>query len=306
MGHLINPLSYRLYNIRYWNNNWFLHNKNNYAYLSIQDILIFNFVKKFLTKYIKITRLGILFNNLKIIRNFNDFYLYLYIHDSFLDMLISKLKKNKKFFKLHKKLYYKNRKKYTFILEKQMLNKLQKKNINKKLLLHKISKLKRNIYLKKFLLIFIKQKILKNFWFYIKNILLLNLKKFNIFLNFNIFILNLSKNNVNSNIINEYIIIRLKQYYTIFEILKSINYFLKYLLFKKKIIKGYKITCAGRFSRKQRATYSWKSFGTLSLSTMKSKLDYNYNTIALKYSSCAIKVWICLHKKNKFLFNFII
>ncbi len=100
--------------------------------------------------------------------------------------------------------------------------------------------------------------------------------------------------------------VRLKQYYTIFEILKSINYFLKFLLFKKQIIKGYKITCSGRFSRKQRATYSWKSFGTLSLSTMKSRLDYSFNTIALKYSSCTIKVWICLHKKNKFLFNFII
>lgn len=112
--------------------------------------------------------------------------------------------------------------------------------------------------------------------------------------------------NVNANIISEFFFIRLKQYYTIWEVLKNINYLFKILMRKKKIVKGYKITCSGRFSRKQRATYSWKSFGSLALSTMKSKLDYSYRTIALKYSSCTIKVWVRLNKKRNKLVDFII
>jgi ribosomal protein S3 len=75
---------------------------------------------------------------------------------------------------------------------------------------------------------------------------------------------------------------------------------------KKRIVKGYKITCSGRFSRKQRATYSWKSFGSLAFSTVKSKLDYSYRTIALKYSSCTIKVWVRLGKKHKNLVDFVV
>lgn len=100
----------------------------------------------------------------------------------------------------------------------------------------------------------------------------------------------LSKMNVNASIISEFFFIRLKQYYTIWEVLKNINFLFRILMRKKRIVRGYKIMCSGRFSRKQRATYNWKSFGSLALSTVKSKLDYSYRTIALKYSSITIKV----------------
>jgi hypothetical protein len=84
------------------------------------------------------------------------------------------------------------------------------------------------------------------------------LRKFyiNNYHHYKLYVLGLAKNNINAHIVAEYFYIRLKQYYTIFEILRSINFFLKQLLYKKKLIKGYKITFAGRFSRKQRATYS--------------------------------------------------
>lgn len=75
---------------------------------------------------------------------------------------------------------------------------------------------------------------------------------------------------------------------------------------RKGTVRGYKITCSGRFSRKQRATYSWKSFGSLGLSSMKSKLDYSYKTIALKYSSCTIKVWVRLGSTKGKIFDFVI
>jgi ribosomal protein S3 len=148
--------------------------------------------------------------------------------------------------------------------------------------------------------IFLKNKILKLFWGNFKLVLSFYLKKFfHSFTSPNLFILGLSKKNVNASIISEFFLIRLKQYYTIWEVLKNINFLFKGLM-RKNMVRGYKITCSGRFSRKQRTTYSWKSFGSLGLSSMKSKLDYSYKTIALKYSSCTIKVWVRLGaKKNK-------
>lgn len=304
MGHLINPLSYRLYNIRYWNNNWFVFNKFNYSYIMIQDILVYRFVRKFLNKYVNLTKIGILFDNLKIVRSFNKLYLYLFIHDGFLDLMLSNWKRTRYFFKLRKRLAKRRKKYYTSLFLKHFSN--RKFRFTKKYMLFRFVRLKNYRFLKNFIVLFIKQRFLLKFWIVIKNFVLFYLKKFNIsYYNFDFFVFGLKKNNVSASILSEFISVRLKQYYTIFEILKSINYFLKWLLFKKRIIKGYKIMCAGRFSRKQRATYSWKTFGTISLSTMKSKLDYSYSTLALKYSNCAIKVWIRLHKKNK-LVDFIV
>lgn len=90
--------------------------------------------------------------------------------------------------------------------------------------------------------------------------------------------------------ISEFILIRLKQYYTVWEVLKNISFLFKILMYRKGLVKGYKITCSGRFSRKQRTTFSWRKFGNLSFSSMKSRLDYSYRSLALKYSTVTIKV----------------
>lgn len=86
MGHIINPLSYRLYNTRYWNNSWSIFEKNNYSYLLTQDLILDNFCKKVLIKYFNSVNLGLIFLNLKIIRCFESINLYLYVHDSLLDL----------------------------------------------------------------------------------------------------------------------------------------------------------------------------------------------------------------------------
>src|SRR3989344_5315152 len=107
MGHVINPISYRLYNIRYLNNNWFSSNLN-YSYLVNQDILLDRFFRRLLTSHLSSTAVGIIFVNLKIIRFFDNISLYLYIHDSFLDLLFFNLKKNARFVlirRLFKKVY---------------------------------------------------------------------------------------------------------------------------------------------------------------------------------------------------------
>jgi ribosomal protein S3 len=299
MGHIVSPISYRLYNIRYWNNNWFVSNPLNYSYLLNQDILLRLFFKKIFSFHFNMTSVGVILVNLKIIRSFNNLFLYIYIHDSFLDLLFFNLKKNRRFIMMRKLLARKFYRKYRKIVRRH-------KRFRR---LKFISFLKKRLVLrygKKLFFLFIKNKILRFYWLNFKSLVLTHLKKFSLGSFNNIFILGLSKMNVNANIISEFFFIRLTQYYTIWEVLKNINFLFRSLMRKRHLVKGYKITCSGRFSRKQRTTYTWKSFGSLAFSTVKSKLDYSYRTIALKYSSCTIKVWIRLGKKKKKVVDFII
>lgn len=307
MGHVISPISYRLYSIRYWNNNWFISNKFNYSYILNQDILLHQFFKKLFRMHIDSINMGVIFVNLKVLRSFKDLFLYIYIHDGFLDLLFFNLKKNNRFMILRKLFSRKFYKKYRRALAARRWGK--KPSPGRVLIA-----LKKQVFLKysrKFFFLFIKNKILKAYWDGLKGLMSFYLKRFNpTFIQPKIFILGLSKMNVNANIISEFFFIRLTQYYTIWEVLKNINFLFRSLMGKKKgkkkIVKGYKITCSGRFSRKQRATYSWKSFGSLAFSTVKSKLDYSTRTIALKYSSCTIKVWVRLGRKKKNLVDFVI
>lgn len=299
MGHIVNPISYRLYNLRYWNSNWFTFNKNNYSYLFTQDVLLINLSRKLLIKYFNTVSVGLIFLNLKILKSFDSTNLYFYIHDSFLDILLFNLSKNADFLKLRNKVYKK------FFKQARILKKKYYRLTKKKIkILKSLVYLK---YAKNFLKIFLKNKVLKRFWENFKATLNFYLQKFFLgYSNLKIFIIGLSKNYVNASIISEFFFIRLKQFYTIWEVLRNVNVLFKKLMRSKRIL-GYKITCSGRFSRKQRTTYSWKSFGSLASSSKKSKLDYSYKNIALKYSSCTIKVWIRLsNRKSNGLFEFII
>jgi hypothetical protein len=168
MGHVINPISYRLYNIRYWNNNWFT-SAINYSYLVNQDILIDRFFRKLLTKYLDSTTIGLIFVNLKIIRFFNNISLYVYVHDSFLDLLFFNLKKNARFL-LIKRLF-----------SKKFYKKYRKELRRNKRLQHKLFIfLKRKIILKysrKLFFLFIKNRILKIYWDSFKSLLLFYLSR---------------------------------------------------------------------------------------------------------------------------------
>jgi hypothetical protein len=224
----------------------------NYSYLVNQDILLDRFFRKLLISHFDSTAVGIIFVNLKIIRVFDNISLYLYIHDSFLDLLFFNLKKNARFIlirRLFNKRFYKKYRK-SLRLDKQF----------KKFRARLFIVLKKKIILKysrKLFFLFIKNKILKIYWDSFKALSLFYLKKFSSsnFLN-KIFVIGLSKMNVNANIISEFFFIRLTQYYTIWEVLRNINFLFKSLMRGKRLVKGYKITCSGRFSRKQRTTYS--------------------------------------------------
>lgn len=59
-------------------------------------------------------------------------------------------------------------------------------------------------------------------------------------------------------------------------------------------IKGYKLAFSGRFSRRDRATFTWKGAGTLSYGTKLAKITYSSRRLHLRYSCCVIKLWVCL------------
>lgn len=176
-----------------------------------QDILLDRFFRSLLTNHLGSTAAGIIFVNLKIIRFFDNISLYLYIHDSFLDLLFFNLKKNARFVlirRLFNKRFYK---KY----RKTLRQSKQFKNFKTRLFMF----LKRKIILKysrKLFFLFIKNKILKIYWDSFKSLSFFYLKKFSrLDLVPKIFVIGLSKMNVNANIISEFFFIRLTQYYTI-------------------------------------------------------------------------------------------
>lgn len=298
MGHVVNPTSFRLYNTRYWNHTWSLKPSSPYSYFINQDIMLSNFFKKLISRHIDSTSVGLIFVNLKLIRAFDKLNMYIYLHDSFLDSLLYNLKKNYQYVKIRKKMF----KKFILRFKKLIKNNyivLSKKEVSifrKKL----ISK-----YSRKFFFLILKEKFLKSYWKNFKIIFLNYLKRFVTIKNFNIFILGLNKKAVNANIVAEFFMIRLNQFYTIWEVIKNVNYLMRRLM-RGGVVNGYKITCSGRFSRKQRTTYSWKSFGNLGLSSLKSRLDYSTRSLVLKYSICTIKIWINLSKRRVKGFDFIV
>lgn len=61
---------------------------------------------------------------------------------------------------------------------------------------------------------------------------------------------------------------------------------------KNKGIAGFKITCSGRFTRAERATYQWYKSGKISLNTVKLPILYDFTEKSLKFGMVSLKIWI--------------
>ncbi len=105
-----------------------------------------------------------------------------------------------------------------------------------------------------------------------------------IFFNFK----SLEKINISSNVVSRYICIRLLQRYNLKSIIKPIVQDLT----QNAAVAGFKISCCGRFTKKEIAAFFYRSSGSVSLSKATSLIDYAFNEVVLKYSVCGIKVWI--------------
>lgn len=61
---------------------------------------------------------------------------------------------------------------------------------------------------------------------------------------------------------------------------------------------GFKISCCGRVSRRQRATYFWRRYGKVAYNSYNHNIDYDFLTFPLRFGACGVKVWLSLKKTN--------
>lgn len=76
------------------------------------------------------------------------------------------------------------------------------------------------------------------------------------------------------------------------------------LLYRPRYYGGYKhnlygvyITGAGRFTRRQRASFKKNQRGRIPFSTITAPVEYADVSVPLKYGACSVKVWICHLRK---------
>jgi len=152
MGHLINPITFRLGVSKFWNSNWIVNineNKNFYSFLMGSDWNIYIFFKRFFN-YIIMKRISLIFSHLKIIRSQSSVVYIIYYYDGrFLEHLFQ----FKKIFVYLKKIFFF---KYFFKLKFLSLKKKKKQTFFKNFYLSRNLKsiFKRRRKIKKFFFFF--------------------------------------------------------------------------------------------------------------------------------------------------------
>lgn len=111
-------------------------------------------------------------------------------------------------------------------------------------------------------------------------------------INLTIFIQSHFNFEVNADLVGDFLVLWfLKKKFVIKEILGTLlNYLNK--VYASKGIGGYAILMKGRFTRKDRAMYSWKKVGPMPLSHRIATVDYCNRWVPLRFSQCAFKIYL--------------
>jgi hypothetical protein len=89
--------------------------------------------------------------------------------------------------------------------------------------------------------------------------------------------------------LTEFVIRKLKQRHVLKDIIRP----LMRELGKHKGISGFKITCSGRFSRADRATFKWMKRGRVPLNNFRELVEYDYSEVTLRFGRVGVKIWLC-------------
>lgn len=335
MSHLANPLALRLGVVTFWNSVWSSNIIKKYNFFFFEDFIFFD-IFNWLFVYI-LKKFGYIFSHIKILRTFdNIIYFLVFFYNSFLE------KKWMNFFRFFsiQSFFRKSLDNYIFSLldllfpllnwEKNIIgvNRVKKYII---LLKNVIKKRK-----KKFRYFFSKGSLFSLYFIfsyyasYYKNSLNLNVsalkclfqtkiaslkfkiinfviqKKINLNYSCKLAFYHVASGSLNSDIIGNYLITKLSQRFKLFKIVDPLLRTLNQLEF----LRGFKIACSGRFTRKQIATYYWEKSGKLPLNEITQFIDYKFLTVTLKNSICGIKIWLCyplkIYKLKELLKNAII
>lgn len=325
MGHLINPVSFRLGINKFWDNNLISYKFQNNKNLNLLKINLNSFIERFFNFKIFL-KYGLLYSHNNLLAKNNGLILNIYLYKtinnsnkSVLEILyLIKTFNYKIRLKVYKKIisifnYY-----YFELVLKFKLKINQKYNIIKILnyiyLCFQIKKfkfltiekflqisLKKNMRNDEYLLYFYERLFFmllrKRFWgilskfliFYIKSYILGPIK-----INF------YNTSDLSIEVIKKFIIVRLQQRFKISQIIIPIMKNLK----ENQNILGYKFAFSGRFSRREMATYEWFVDGAIPLNTIHAKIEYKQFPVLLKDGICGIKIWI--NRKFKQENNFIV
>lgn len=115
------------------------------------------------------------------------------------------------------------------------------------------------------------------------------------------FFMLISNSTITASMIARFIVLKFKQGFTLNFVLtiirRTVNVF-----FKNS--NGYKLCVAGRFTRKQIATYRWFKLGMVSLNQKLSCIDYVQDWGTSKFGIFGIKLWVFLSARSLLTFNF--
>jgi ribosomal protein S3 len=234
--------------------------KKEFFYVNSEESMkIFSFFFSFFFREkLKLIPLGTKINLEKIIAKINNF------------LSLGLLKKMKKKFFLKRlvvRLHF-------FKLTQKMISFFSRLK-NRKLLFFK--------FFVKFLRAFLFTSFFRVFLFRFKKFLFpFNFKKVNFIFK------SITRSSITAPVIAKYICVRLSQKYSMKEILKPV---IKDLI-SNRYVSGFKISCCGRFTKKEIATFFWKKIKKVSLSQATSRVEYSFNEVILKYSICGVKVWL--------------
>ena len=297
MSYLVHPLGWRLYFSKYWKINFF-SSKRAFLILFFKTKLIFEIVLSILNKYY-------LLNQKRDILRFSTFKIFL--NSSFLFVLIQyKLYWKNIFFEFDFLNYKKNlylRRNYFISFKKKknyLINNFKRNRISllyrfdeeeednfSFILTHEFSKYYKFFFKKIFFFFFFLPQLM-----FLKDFLINTLNKVDSISMKKIFFLGLNQKtfNINDvlNLIEILLRLKLKANFILYRIIKILKFYKK-----KQKLKGFKFLLAGRFSRRDRATFLWRTFGAVSLGSRLSVIEYYTRPVILQYSKCIAKIWLC-------------
>jgi ribosomal protein S3 len=111
-----------------------------------------------------------------------------------------------------------------------------------------------------------------------------------------VYLMNMSKPNaIDAGVILHFVEVFLRRRRRVTKINKLFYRLIKILRFfrGKYRLRGFKFLLAGRFLRRDRATFIWRTRGAVPLGTKLAKIDFATRSMQMKYSRPIAKLWIC-------------
>lgn len=311
MGHVINPISFRLGYTRYWNSVWSLSTLKNYSHLTNQDYLIqsviLNYFKKLFTH--NRARFTLLISGLRIFRQYKKTQIVLFLYDSiqetelsrYLSINLQKLMLRWRLFRAYNWRSYRWMPRLSTL--SSILNTKEVSSQSKRFITFKTQYLKylfnskafvdHNLFFtlfKQYYIYKVRQN-QKKFWTLLKFILSLLLSPIISINPSLITLVGLNSFSINANFIAAFIAYHLEHKYFLFQILKSVWASLNKLI-SNRILYGYMVQLSGRFKKNEKAVYLTKHIGSVGRYDIKRGLDYATHSARMRLGVTGIKVWL--------------